>query len=153
MWKPNGKKSERPEDDENFTFLARGASFKGVAHFDGTVRIDGRFEGELHAKGSLVVGEQAVIKGIVTAGTLITGGKINGSITGTEKVQLLKSAVLVGDVRTPSFSMEEGAHFHGVCEMGADRWMEEEPREGNAIENVHDLAAHREKLRAQDQPT
>ena len=153
MWKANGKKSERPEDDENFTFLARGASFKGVAHFDGTVRIDGRFEGEVHAKGSLVVGEQAVIKGIVAAGTLISGGKINGSITGTEKVQLLKSAVLVGDVRTPSFSMEEGAHFHGLCEMGADRWMEEEPREGNAIENVHDLAAHREKLRAQDQPT
>ena len=153
MWKANGKKSERPEDDENFTFLARGASFRGVAHFDGTVRIDGRFEGELHAKGSLVVGEQAVIKGIVTAGTLISGGKINGSITGTEKVQLLKSAVLVGDVRTPSFSMEEGAHFHGLCEMGADRWMEEEPREGNAIENVRDLAAHREKVRAQDQPT
>lgn len=153
MWKATGNKSDHPRDDENFTFLARGASFKGVAHFDGTVRIDGRFEGELHAKGSLVVGEQAVVKGIVTAGTLIMGGKINGSITGTEKVQLLKSAVLIGDVRTPSFSMEEGAHFHGLCEMGADRWMEEEPQEGSPVENVHDLAAHREKLRAQDQPT
>jgi len=153
MWKGSARKSDRSEGAENFTFLARGASFKGVAHFDGTVRIDGRFEGELHAKGSLVVGEPAVVKGIVTASTVITGGKINGSITGTEKVQLLKSAVLIGDVRTPSFSMEEGAHFHGLCEMGTERWMEEQPREESAVENVHDLAAHREKLRAQDQPT
>lgn len=153
MWKGSGKKSEHPDNDENFTYLGRGVDFKGVAAFEGTVRIDGRFEGEVHAKGTLVIGEHAIIKGVITAGTLITGGKINGNITGTEKVQLLKSAVLIGDVRTPLFSMEEGAHFHGLCEMGADRWMEEERRDVSNVENVHDLAAHRGKLRAQDLPS
>jgi cytoskeletal protein CcmA (bactofilin family) len=150
MWKGNGKNTDHRGEDENFTFLSRGASFKGIAHFEGTVRIDGRFEGELYAKGNLVIGEHAVIKGTITAATLIAGGKIKGDITGTEKVQLLKSAILIGDVRTPSFMLEEGAHFHGLCEMGVDRWMETEPSEPGTAENVHDLVAHREKLRAQD---
>ena len=148
-----GKKADSPADDGNFTFLARGASFKGIAHFDGTIRLDGRFEGELHARGSLIVGEQAVVKGAVTAGTLIMGGKLNGNITCTERVQLLKSAVVIGDVRAPSFSMEDGAHFHGLCEMGVDRWVEEAPAVTPAMENVHDLVAHREKLRVQDLPS
>jgi len=153
MWMGNGKKSDNPANGDNFTFLARGASFKGIGHFDGTVRLDGRFEGELHAKGNLIVGDQAVVKGTLTALTLVIGGKINGNIICTERVQLLKSAVVIGDIRTPAFSMEEGAHFHGLCEMGADRWVEEDPAVAPSLEKVHDFAAHREKLRVQDLPS
>ncbi|WP_447975052.1 bactofilin family protein [Nitrospira sp. Kam-Ns4a] len=147
MWEFNGKKKLNLEHEENFTFLGRGVDFKGVVNFDGTVRIDGRLEGEIHTKGTLIVGEHAVIKGIITAGTLITGGKIRGNVTALEKVQLLKPAVLVGDVRTPSISIEDGAHFHGACDMGADKWEEEARQE---LENVHNLSAHRGKVRAQD---
>ncbi|MBI4400088.1 MAG: polymer-forming cytoskeletal protein [Nitrospirae bacterium] len=147
MWGHSEKKQTSFGEEENFTFLGRGVDFKGVVNFEGTVRIDGRLEGEIHTKGTLVIGEHAVIKGIITAGTLISGGKIRGNITATEKVQLLKPAILVGDVRSPSFSMEEGAHFHGVCDMGDNIWVEQERQDR---ENVHDLAAHRGKVRAQD---
>jgi cytoskeletal protein CcmA (bactofilin family) len=153
MWMGNDKKADRRPDDENFTFLARGASFKGIAHFDGTIRLDGRFEGELHAKGNLIIGDQAVVKGVVTATTVILGGKLNGTITGSERVQILKSAVMIGDLRTPALSMEEGAHFHGHSEMGADRWIEDEVSGAEPPENVHDLVAHREKLRVQELPS
>lgn len=151
MWGLNGKKKNPLEEDENFTFLGRGVDFKGVISFEGTVRIDGRLEGEIRTKGMLVVGEHAVIKGSITAGTLISGGKINANVTANQKVQLLKSAVLIGDVRAPIFSMEEGAHFHGSCDMGANKWLDqwlEQDRE--ELENVHDLAAHRDRLRLQD---
>jgi cytoskeletal protein CcmA (bactofilin family) len=151
MWGGNEKKKSGLGEDENFTFLGRGVEFKGVATFDGTVRIDGHFEGEIHAKSTLVLGEHAMIKGLITAGTLVCGGKVHGNITGTDKVQLLKTAVLVGDVRTPLFSMEEGAHFQGLCDMGADKLVvEEDQREAGGHENVHDLTAHRGKVRAQD---
>jgi len=153
MWTGNSKKADGRANDDNFTFLARGATIKGIGHFDGTVRLDGRFEGELHAKGNLIVGEQAVVKGALVSVTLIMGGKINGTIIATESVQLLKSAVVIGNIRTASFSMEEGAHFHGQCEMGADRWVEEDPVAAPPLENVHDLVAHREKLRVQDLPS
>ncbi len=146
MWK-RIRKHTSFHDDENFTFLGNGVDFKGVIHFDGTVRIDGRVEGEIHTKGTLIVGENAVIKGIISVGSLICSGKINGTINAAEKVELMKPAVLIGDVRSPSFSMGPGAHFHGMCDMGANRWFNEEHQD---LENVHDLAAHRGKIRTQD---
>ena len=51
-------------------------------------------------------------------GTIINGGRIEATITATHKVQLLKSSVLIGDVHSPSFSMEEGVYFQGQCDMG-----------------------------------
>ncbi|MER3421837.1 MAG: hypothetical protein C4293_00020 [Nitrospiraceae bacterium] len=149
MWELNGKKKNPLEGEENFTFLGRGVDFKGVIKFDGTVRIDGHLEGEIHTKGTLIVGEHAVIKGIVNAGTLICGGKIKATIIASEKVQLLKPAIIIGDVRTPSILVEEGAHFHGMCDMGANKWQEEAEPEAQILEKVHDLAAHRGKVRAQ----
>lgn len=152
MWASTNKKSSALGGDENFTFLGKGVDFKGIVNFEGTVRIDGRLEGEIHTNGTLVVGELASIKGIISAGTLVSSGKINGSISASDKVQLLKPAVLIGDVRTPAISVEEGAHFHGMCDMGANKWEEAQPEKDSqlAAENVHDLASHRHKVRAQD---
>ena len=147
MWGLNDKTKQKLVDDGNFTFLGKGVDFKGVVHFEGTVRIDGRLEGEVHTKGTLIVGEHAVIKGTITAGTLVTGGKINGNVTAAEKVQLLKPGVLIGDIRTPAITIEEGAHFHGTCDMGANKWVEDERQD---LEKVHDLTAHRGKVRAQE---
>ena len=149
MWKRDGK-NNRLRDDDNLTFLGKGVDFKGVLHFDGTVRIDGRLEGEIHTKGTLIVGENAVIKGIISAGSLICSGKINGTINAAEKVELMKPAVIIGDVRSPSISMEPGAHYHGMCDTGASKWFNEEHQD---LDKVHDLAAHRGKIRAQDAQT
>ena len=149
MWELNGKKPG-PDRDENFTFLGRGVDFKGVIRFDGTVRIDGRMEGEVHTKGVLIVGEHALIKGLVVAGTVICGGKVQATVTATEKVQLLKSAVLLGDIRTPILSMEEGAHHHGMSEMGANKNMDQTEPAAEQPDNVHNLAVHRGKVRAQE---
>lgn len=121
VWEDNSKKKDSQGDSENFTFLGKDVTFHGVVSFDGMVRIDSHFEGEIHAKGTLVVGEHAVSKGIITAGTLICNGKIKGTITASEKVQLLKSGILFGEVHTASLSMEEGAHFQGLCDMGSSQ--------------------------------
>src|SRR5437870_11878816 len=102
--------------DEPFTFLGKGAEFKGILHFEGTIRIDGRLEGEIHTKGTLMVGEHAVIEGDISAGTIVSGGTINGNLTATERVQLLPSAVLNGDLKTPFLKVEEGVQLHGTCE-------------------------------------
>ncbi len=152
MWPSGDKKSVAFGGDENFTFLGKGVDFKGIVHFEGTVRIDGRLEGEIHTKGTLIVGDLAIIKGIISAGVLVSSGKINGTVTATEKVQLLRSAVLIGDVRTPVITIEDGAHFHGMCDMGAHRWDEDQNKAEQTTppENVHDLASHRSKVRAQD---
>ncbi len=146
MW-ALGERKHRTADDENFTFLGKGVDFKGVVNFDGTVRVDGRLEGEIHTTGTLIVGEHAVIKGIVSAGVLVTSGKINGTVTAAEKVQILKPGILIGDVRTPVVSIEEGSHFHGMCDMGAHKWVEDQsPVQAVRDTNVHNIVVHRGKV-------
>jgi len=99
-------------------FVGEGVEFKGVINYQGTVRIDGKLEGEIHTDGILIVGQSAVIDAKVEAGTIICQGRIIGDITAREKIQLMSPAVLNGSVKTPSLSMEEGVLFNGICEMG-----------------------------------
>ncbi|OGW49581.1 MAG: hypothetical protein A2V62_13295 [Nitrospirae bacterium RBG_19FT_COMBO_58_9] len=142
MWPMKDRAQQAKQDSENFTLLGKGVSFKGIVRFDGTVRVDGRVEGEIHTTGTLVVGEHAVIEGVISAGVLMNSGKINGTVTAIEKIQILKPGVLIGDIRTPVIAIEEGSRFHGMCDMGASQWNEERaisvcPAHGTAVASAH----------------
>ncbi len=102
-------------------FVGEGVQFKGVINYQGTVRIDGQLEGEIHTAGVLIVGQGAVIEAKVEAGTIICKGKIVGDIVAREKIQLMSPAVLNGSMKTPSLSMEEDVLFNGTCKMGPIR--------------------------------
>jgi cytoskeletal protein CcmA (bactofilin family) len=122
MWATKERVQQVEQGTENITLLGKGVDFKGIVSFEGTVRVDGRVEGEIHTTGTLIVGEHAVIEGIVSAGVLMNSGKINGTITAVEKVHILNPGVLVGDIRTPVIAIEEGSRFHGMCDMGPHHW-------------------------------
>ncbi|HJS66626.1 MAG TPA: polymer-forming cytoskeletal protein [Nitrospiraceae bacterium] len=122
MWAAKERSQQVAQGNENITLLGKGSDFKGIVSFDGTVRVDGRVEGEIHTTGTLIVGEHAIIEGIVSAGVLMNSGKIKGTITATEKLHILKPGVLVGDIRTPVIAIEEGSRFHGMCDMGTHYW-------------------------------
>ena len=147
MWAMGEKGAHPGSDNENVTFLGKSADFRGIIRFNGTIRVDGRLEGEIHTSGMLIVGEHAVIKGIVSAGTVMTSGKINGTVTAVERIQILKPGILIGDIRTPAISIEDGSHFHGMCDMGAHKWVDDQPAPSK---NVHELASHRGKIRVAD---
>ena len=115
-------------EDEVIAFVGKGVEFKGVISYDGTVRIDGHLDGEIHTEGILIVGEDAVITAKVTAGTIVCKGKITGDIQAKEKVKLLAPGTLNGSVNTPVLSMEEGVLFNGSCEMSRVQ-LRELPRE------------------------
>ena len=145
MWDTK-KQKDQQADGGSFTVLGKDVTFKGIVHFDSTVQLDSCFEGEIHTKGMLVVGEHAVIRGTITVGTLISSGKIHGNITATDKVQLLKTAVQIGDVHSPAFSIEEGADFKGFADMGACSWVDES---SESLDALPDLTARRSKPRPQ----
>jgi cytoskeletal protein CcmA (bactofilin family) len=74
-------------------------------------------EGEIITEGTLIVGEGAVINAEISAGTVVSGGKIAGNITAMGRIQLLPTAVLDGSVKTPLLIIEEGVRFNGNCQM------------------------------------
>ena len=69
----------------------------------------------------LVVGEHAVTQGPLSVDTLISSGKIHGTVTAVDKVQLLKTAIQIGDLQAPSLSIDEGAYYQGHTEMGPNQ--------------------------------
>jgi cytoskeletal protein CcmA (bactofilin family) len=104
--------------DEVIALMGKGTEFKGVITYQqGTIRIDGRVEGEIITKGTLIVGETAEIRAEISAGAVICSGKIVGNVTASEKTQLLPTAVLEGTIKTPVLIMEEGVTFNGRCAM------------------------------------
>jgi cytoskeletal protein CcmA (bactofilin family) len=147
MWAFGTSQPGTVTGQEDFTFLGKDVVFKGILTLEGNVRVDGQLEGELHSSGTLTVGEHAVIRGNIMAGTLITSGKIKGNVTASEKIKILKPGILIGDIRTPAISIEAGAHFHGLSDMGADKWTE---NQNPPSEKVHDLIVHRGRLRGPD---
>ena len=98
-------------------FIGKGVDFKGTIIYNGTVRIDGTLEGEVQTDGILLIGEEAVLKAKVSAGTVVCKGKITGDVTATEKIRLRAPAVLNGGVKAPMISIEEGVLFNGTIEM------------------------------------
>jgi cytoskeletal protein CcmA (bactofilin family) len=128
--------------DDNITLLARGVQLKGEIRVEGTVRIDGRLEGDIHTKGQVIIGEEGLVQGTIAAGTIVSSGRIKAKVMATERVQLLKTATLIGEVHTPVLMMEEGAKIQGMTDMGVTAWPDELPKLPGT---VRELATHRAK--------
>jgi cytoskeletal protein CcmA (bactofilin family) len=109
------------------TIIGPGATIKGEIHSRGTVRVDGNVEGKVNADGSVIVGEKGAVNAEVTAGLVVIGGTVHGKVNGREKVEILSTGRLHGDVSTkPSkFVVAEGVIFEGRCSMG----QAEEPKQ------------------------
>lgn len=107
------------EDTVIHALLGAGTRYEGKLFFDGRVRIDGELSGEVQSNGVLIVGEEAIIRGVIRVGTLIVrGGVIEGDIHATDLVELHAPARIRGDIRTRALYMDKGVLFDGSCVMG-----------------------------------
>jgi cytoskeletal protein CcmA (bactofilin family) len=116
-----GKRKERfPAGRDNINaFIGEGTSFKGTLTFEGTVRVDGKLEGEVSTKDTLLIGSSAEVKADIHAGALVIGGSVHGNVTAEKKVELHSGARLYGNISTPSLVIDEGVVFEGTCSMGS----------------------------------
>lgn len=111
------EKKETTTIDEMHTILGRESNFEGKLVFDGIVRIDGKFSGEIHTKGKLVIGEGALVEAKSEVGALVLNGEYKGDIVAGEKVEISRTGKLTGTLKTPVLVIEEGGTFDGTCEM------------------------------------
>jgi cytoskeletal protein CcmA (bactofilin family) len=115
------KGSGTPEQAEITAFLGKGTEFKGVLSFEGTIRVDGKVDGEIISKDTLIASDGAFLQGEVSVGTIIVSGKVFGNIHASQKVHLLAPANVQGNIKTPKLIIEEGVTFDGKCEMAGEQ--------------------------------
>jgi cytoskeletal protein CcmA (bactofilin family) len=99
-------------------FLDRGSAFKGELEFEDTMRIDGKFNGKIHSKNELIVGESATIDGDIHVGRIAISGTVVGKIVAAQRVEIHRNGKVYADIDTPALIIEEGAIFQGNCAMG-----------------------------------
>lgn len=97
--------------------LDQGCEFEGKLCFQGTVRINGAFRGQISTPDTLIVGEDARIFGEIDAGVVIISGEVNGNIRAKRRVEIHKPGIFRGDIYTPSLKVDEGVIFEGRSKM------------------------------------
>jgi cytoskeletal protein CcmA (bactofilin family) len=98
--------------------LSSGIEITGSVRFANDMIVDGKIEGEITSdKGRVTIGENAIIKGDITAGEVKVYGKIEGKIT-SQRCELKDKSKINGDIKSKVFAMEEGAQLSGRTEIG-----------------------------------
>jgi cytoskeletal protein CcmA (bactofilin family) len=99
------------------TLVGRGSHFEGKMTFEGVVRIDGSFAGEIVSDDTLIIGEGAEVRAELDVATLVIYGIVYGNIRASNCVEIHAPGHLVGNVVSPQLVVERGAIFDGNCRM------------------------------------
>lgn len=128
------------KSDEYPTVIGADAVFKGELSFEGSVRIDGKFEGGIKTSGSVYVSQNGKVKAEITAGAVTVDGSIDGNVISEGSVKLNASSKLKGDVMAGKLMVAEGATWSGRCEVGPSA-AKGAPQSSPAMRQVADAAA------------
>ncbi len=105
------------EEGSVATVLGKETAFYGVLEFNRPLQINGYFEGEIITPGVLLIGESARVKASIKAGTVIVGGEITGNIEATNRLEMLGTGKVYGNIKTAKLQIADGVVFDGNCEM------------------------------------
>ncbi len=94
--------------------------FTGNFSINGSLRIDGRFEGKSLKADQLYIGHDGKVKTTIEAVSVIVEGLIMGNINATSRVLLMPTAKVYGDIKTPELIIQNGVLLEGRCTIAND---------------------------------
>jgi cytoskeletal protein CcmA (bactofilin family) len=122
------------------TIIGPNTSLTGDVETGGFTRIDGSIRGDVRAKGRVVIGERARIKGNVTGTNITIGGVVYGNIISDGHLVILSTAIVIGDIITRRIQADDGCFVNGsvaVC-TSDERWTKtmSEQRDAQGIKST-----------------
>ncbi|MCX5786910.1 MAG: polymer-forming cytoskeletal protein [Elusimicrobia bacterium] len=115
------KKGEGLDSAEIETIVGPEAYFQGAMTVRGSIRIDGRVEGDILEAQTVVVGATGRVRGNVCAEAVVVGGQVNGDIVASAGLEIKASGRVTGNIRAPRLMIDDGAVFDGACSMSSDK--------------------------------
>lgn len=104
--------------EENNVYLGKSSFFEGRLTLEGVFRLDGKVQGEIFHKGTMIMSETAVVKGKIEVNALILNGMIQGEVNAKERIEIHSQGRLFGSISTPVLVIQDGGVFEGNCKMG-----------------------------------
>ena len=111
------KNNEHKSIEKITTTLGRETSFNGILRFKESLKIDGTFEGEIESPGFLYIENGATVKADIKVGSVVVGGVVRGNIEASERLEMLTTGKVFGNIRTAKLNIADGVVFEGKCEM------------------------------------
>ena len=115
MWKE--KTDMKKNDAQIKAYMGEDTIFNGLLNFTGTVRIDGKFEGQVITEDTLIIGETGHLTAEISAGTVICMGYVEGTVIASQKIEIHSTSKVVGNIKSPALHIELGGVFDGTCDM------------------------------------
>ena len=97
--------------------IGKQSEFEGKLSFTGTVRIDGRFKGEITAGDTVIVGETGVLEADIHVSSIVIKGVVKGNVLAKKRIELQAPAKVHGNIQAPTVTMEQGVILEGTCRM------------------------------------
>ncbi len=102
------------------SIVGEGTNFHGDLALSGLLRIDGDFTGSITTDGKVLIGKNGRAECTIKAGTVVVGGVVRGNIVSAEKVIILSTGMVIGNISTPRLVVEEGVILNGNCAISKD---------------------------------
>jgi cytoskeletal protein CcmA (bactofilin family) len=99
------------------SIIGEGTRFTGEFDLNGLLRVDGDFSGTVRTKGKVLIGKNGRAECTIYAGTVVIGWIVRGNIFADEKVVILSTGIVLGNVTSPRFIVEDGVIFNGNCRI------------------------------------
>ena len=99
------------------TILGEKTEFIGKMSFNDSLKINGSFKGTIKASGLLWIGEGASVSANISAKSVVVSGTVNGDICASEKIDMLVSGRVYGNIKAKKIKISDGVIFNGECEI------------------------------------
>jgi len=102
------------KEDQAISLIGEGISVVGTLNLqDNVLRLDGRLEGKIIGRGTLIMGEKGLLQGEIQVDRLILGGRVEGIVTAQESIHITLTGKLFGTALTSQLIIDEGGIFEG----------------------------------------
>jgi cytoskeletal protein CcmA (bactofilin family) len=109
------------------TYLGPNVIVDGTVSGNEPVFVEGTVKGRINLRADLRIGTQARVEATVHAKNVVVEGKLEGDVSADERVELVASATVDGNIRAPKIVVAEGARFRGSVDMGKPKEGAQEP--------------------------
>ena len=99
------------------TVITSEVEIKGVIKSAGSVRMDGKLDGDLASQGDSILGKTATMKGNISGNNVVIEGTINGTIAARDKIEMKAAARITGDIKSKRLAVEDGVTFIGKADV------------------------------------
>lgn len=114
------------------TSIGSTVSMQGVLKAEGNIRIDGLFEGKIETAGNVIISRTGQVAADIIARNVLVAGKVKGNIMAHDRLEIIASGKVLGDIEAITLYIEEGGRHHGQTRMAgdddADNFLLEGPR-------------------------